>query len=170
MSVTPEELLAKIALTFANVPKPKRITKSVAKACDDEWLVTERRRKLLYERDVENHWMEISDEEIENHVDIFPFLDGGGLLFYLPAFMCYSLKRYDTPHHTPTDFTVFACENPRDQFELFTDLQLQCVLDFLEGFSLNPCCTCAEDAAKAFDDVSYYAETRKSRSGEDTSR
>ena len=71
-----DELLQRISQQFAGVPRPSMVTKGVARALDEEWSLTERRRTLLYSRDPETDWKQLTNAEIEDYWDIFAFLDG----------------------------------------------------------------------------------------------
>lgn len=127
-----EELLQRIAVCFADVRRPTRITKTVARATDDEWHLPESRRALLYSQDPETSWDQLADDEMEKYFDVFPFLEAEGYLFYLPAFMSHVLRMY--PRVTggnAVDFTIYACMHSCESFRLFDSEQMRCVVDFL---------------------------------------
>ena len=46
--------------------------------------------------DESDDWQRIPDEVLEKFTVTFPFTDGKGYRFYLPAYMIYTLKTYKT--------------------------------------------------------------------------
>jgi hypothetical protein len=152
-----DELLQRIADAFAGVPKPRDITKTVARALDDEWWVTERRRVNLRKEDREVRWTDLTDADIEAFADIFPFLHAEGHHFYLPAFMSYALRRYRDSDSLATDNVIYACARSHDDFALFTPEQMRCVIDFLTFCAVNVDYFDAQHAACAVD----FLETRR---------
>jgi hypothetical protein len=125
------ELLTRIAEAFRGVPRPTVITKSVARALDDEWNLSPESHAELRENDKEQSWVDIADNEIEKFDDILTFLDADGYLFYLPAFMSYSLRRYNDSDSVALDAPIFACANCAERLHLFSPTQMRCVIDFL---------------------------------------
>lgn len=137
VSVTSDDLLERISSAFGDALRPGKISRSVAGAVDDEWDVPEARRKDLHERDDDNHWWELTDQDMEHHHGIFPFLDAEALRFYLPAYMSYALRRHRTTSSGIADSVIFACRDSRERFALFDGPQMHCVLDFLIFFASN---------------------------------
>lgn len=122
-----QELIAQIELAFEGVPRP-RITLTVARGLDDEYILSEERERELASCDPEQTWQEVSDEAIVGHNEYFTFSDAEGWRFYLPAFLCQYLRLFPCGNDT----VVSACES-RSHVELLTEEQLQC-LDRFEGF------------------------------------
>ena len=125
------ELLDRIAHAFRKVSKPRDVTKSVARALDDEWNVLPERRALIRKQDREKRWSELTDKDIEYFYNIFPFLDAEGYHFYFPAFMSYALRRHRDSDSLASDFTIYACTHDCERFALFDAAQMRCVIDFL---------------------------------------
>ena len=125
-------LIARIVEVFHGVARPPEITKSVARALDDDWKLSPSQAEERRASDGEAQWTDIPDEEIEAFDDIFPFLDSQGYLFYLPAFMSYSLRRYMDSDSCALDAPIHACANGCDRMKLFSPEQVALVIEFLE--------------------------------------
>jgi hypothetical protein len=121
------ELLQKIASAFAGVPRPK-ITRHVALAIDDDWVVPRERAWELAALDTEQDWTEVSDDAIEQCRTYFAFSDAEGWRFYLPAYISYYLRRFPSPD---CDAAYWACTDPNPQFGLLSPDQLACVHKFI---------------------------------------
>lgn len=119
-----DALLKRIATAYANVPRPEIITKRVAKGIKEQGQLTDQEQAALYALDPETHWSQLTDEDIRAYDDVLPFLDNEGFLFYLPAFMSYTLRVYDGL------YTICSCQY-RERFQLFNAQQMRCVFDFL---------------------------------------
>lgn len=91
------ELIALTRQLFAAVPRPL-ITKRIGRAADDEWFPTQERCDELAAQDKEQHWWEVSDNELEEFADVLPWLPSEGFRFYFPAFLSYSLRRWNCEH------------------------------------------------------------------------
>jgi|ERR1700677_2324741 len=125
------ELLQQIGKAFGDVSRPTRVTKRVAQALDDEWVFSEERWKELYDRDHEILWTDLSDKDLEEYCFILPWLDDEGLLFYLPAFMCYSLRHFPEETHRAIFSTVDICSD-FEKYRIFNPEQLVCVKLFAD--------------------------------------
>jgi len=121
-----ETLLSSIASEFRDVPSP-RITLHVARAYDDEWIVSQERGDELKAKDPEATWQEVSDAKIECFQEYFAFSDSEGWRFYLPAFMCHFLRDFPNGGFAAV---CTAVRRPGDRLELLTDGQLRCVHEF----------------------------------------
>lgn len=121
---------SKIESAFANVPRPSRVTKRVALALDDEWIVDDGRGRELYAQDLEQRWQDLADPEIQEFCSILPWLDDEGLRFYLPAYMSYGLRRFPSQDRAVSDIhDLFTSERDlrstlsTDQFESLADFE-----------------------------------------------
>ena len=126
-----DELLQRIHKAYAGIPRPTRITKRVAEALDDEWVFSEERWAELYALDTEQQWTDLTDADIEQFCFILPWLDDESLRFYLPAFMCYCLRRFPDEGHRAVCDAQDACASP-DRKSVFSQEQLACVHAFSE--------------------------------------
>lgn len=88
-----------ISSAFAAVPRPAHVTKRIAAAMDDEWLLDPERCEQLSALDLEQRWQDLTDRDIEEYCSILPWLDDEALRFYLPAFMDYALRRFPVEDH-----------------------------------------------------------------------
>jgi hypothetical protein len=127
IAATIARLLQRIASAFAGVPRPK-ITRHVAMAIDDDWVVPPERAWELAALDTEQDWTEVTDGAIEQCHTYFAFSDAEGWRFYLPAYISYYLRHFPNPNF---DVAYWACTNPNPQFDLLTPDQLACVHEFV---------------------------------------
>lgn len=123
-----EHLLKQISVAFDGVPRPK-ITKSVARGYDDEWVLSEERIVELSNLDPEQKWTDVTEEGIKFFQEYFTFSDAEGWRFYLPAHMLFYLKGF--PDYG-WDAVYSACTSPEPKFDLLTPDQMRCVDAFLE--------------------------------------
>jgi hypothetical protein len=100
---------------FADAVRPSKVTKRVALALDDEWLVDEERRRELMAEDPEQRWEDLSDADVEEFCSILPSLDEEGLQFYLAAFMSYALRRFPSEGHRAISDIHDLCAGPKWQ-------------------------------------------------------
>ena len=121
-------LIRKIEVEFAGVPRPM-VTLRVARAFDDEWIVSKERGLELREQDPETDWREVSSESIRSYQEYFTFSgDDAGWLFYLPAFMCDHLRAL--PGIYGWYAAYHACTELKPGLRL-TDGQLACIIEFM---------------------------------------
>lgn len=120
-------LIEDIRVAFSGVPRP-RITLSVARGYDEEWVLSDERVLELSCRDPEQCWEDVTDESMRSCQEYFCFADEEGWRFYLPAFMCHDLR--DFPNHGG-GAAHYACEAGRG-LGLLTDQQMACVIRFAE--------------------------------------
>ena len=121
-------LLTRITVAFEGVPRP-RITKSVARGYDDEWVLSEERVTELSLLDPEQKWTEVTEEGVRLFQEYFAFSDADGWRFYLPAHMAFYLKTF--PHYA-WGAVYYACTSPEAKFDSLTPDQLSCVSTFLD--------------------------------------
>jgi hypothetical protein len=121
-----QQLATRLPEVFGDPPKP-RITRSVADGFDDEWTLSHARGTELRARDKEQHWMDITDEEIEGAQNYFAFSDAEGWRFYLPAFIRHYLKNFPLSSH---DAVLRPCES-RKGFDHLTKEQIAFIDEFM---------------------------------------
>lgn len=118
-------LIDEVLLAFpASIPRP-RITRSVARALDDEAAFNEQKILELAAADAEQQWPDLSDEDIEGDQGYFFNSDPEGWRFYLPAYLCHALR--DFPSGWPA--VEYACETQR-HVSLLYEAQLSCLNRF----------------------------------------
>lgn len=89
-----EELIRLIDQVFVSIPRPAT-TLRVARALDDEWIVSEERVAELAKEDPETDWREVSDDRTAGCQEYFTFAHSpGGWRFYLPAYMTHYLREF----------------------------------------------------------------------------
>lgn len=121
-----QQLIGKIEIAFRNVPRP-RITRSVAKGYDYEWVLSEERIQELAAADKETEWREVSDDEIESCQECFTFADAEGCRFYFPAYILHYLKEFPCSSY---DAVYWACTQP-EKLQALNEAQRACIDEFL---------------------------------------
>ena len=119
------DLVSRIKKEFENPQRPL-VTFHVARAYDDEWVVSNDRGYELRALDTELHWQDISDSSIETFSEYFTFSDSDGWKFYIPAFMLHSIRCFPS---TSYDVAYVACHSLRS-VETFTEDQITVLKDF----------------------------------------
>ncbi len=137
-----ETLGQQISSAFADVTRGSGTTIHEADVLDsygsDEELAAAR------QRDTERHWRDVPDAVIERLWTALSFLDSQGFHYYLPAYMWWTLRNYDTSDSASVDATIYALalrlwdhdtgsseESHRARFQLLTEAQAQVVCRFL---------------------------------------
>jgi hypothetical protein len=59
------------------------------------------------QKDPESHWSEVPDWKLETGSSTLSFLDAEGWRFYIPAFMCWSLKNWRTTDSITVDSVLW---------------------------------------------------------------
>ncbi|MGB3513875.1 MAG: DUF6714 family protein [Microcoleaceae cyanobacterium] len=95
---------------------------------------------LSVEELLPNNWQDTNDKLIETLSDVLSFLDEKGYRFYLPAYILWTIKNYDTSNNNSIDSTIFSLmPSPfnlsRRQF--FTRKQSEAICKFLRFMSIN---------------------------------
>ncbi len=116
---------------FDGVDREDGVTLHEANVIDDYGTAEE----LLAARqlDIDRHWREVPDADIEENYSVLSFLDLKGFRYYLPAYMIWSLKNLESASGSPSpDATIFALTNWYDErYSLFTHEQCRAVYRFL---------------------------------------
>ena len=81
-------------------------------------------------------WTALSDDEISDS-PVLNFLDATGMRFYLPAFMSWTLRKYDRSGSESVGSTIYAfLRPPHDEvFSLFDEGQRRVACQFLQFFA-----------------------------------
>jgi hypothetical protein len=90
-------------------------------------------------KDPETHWSEVPDWKLEMRDSALSFLDEVGWRFYIPAFMCWTLKNWRTTDSvTPSSVIWSLTKSDWDfvmkRYELLDRAQSEAIYDFLEFF------------------------------------
>jgi len=120
-----DELIRLIDQVFTSIPKP-RTTLSVARALDDEWIISEERAAELAKEDPETDWRDVPEEKTRACQEYFTFSDAPGWRFYLPAFMTHYLREFPGYGY---DAVCWACAG-RTHFDDLTADELAVVEKF----------------------------------------
>jgi hypothetical protein len=120
-------LAARLPEVFGDPPRPV-ITRSVARGYDDEWVLTKERITELTAEDPEQHWMDVTAEDVQGCQEYFTFSDAEGWRFYLPAYLKHYLDGFPLYHF---DAVVHACIF-RTHFDLITPEQVAFIDEFMK--------------------------------------
>ncbi|HTQ31256.1 MAG TPA: DUF6714 family protein [Opitutaceae bacterium] len=126
-----QKLLADLDDAFREVPRPK-ITKSVARGLDDEWILSDERAQELASLDPEKDWHEVTESDVNTFQEYFNFSDVEGWRFYLPAFIRYYLLNLESPSSDAGDAVYLACTSPNPKFDLLSPAQMKCIKEFID--------------------------------------
>lgn len=89
-------------------------------------------------KDPETHRWDVPDRKLETGGSTLSFFDPEGWRFYIPAFMCWSLRNWRTSDSLTTDQVIWSLalsEEPwAKRYELLDRPQSEAVYDFLEFF------------------------------------
>jgi len=92
------ELIREIRNVFSRVQRTNGISLHETEVIDRYGTPSERQKAR--QKDIDANWWEVRDEWIEElgGVGGLAFLDGIGLRYYLPAYLCYWLRRSKEPN------------------------------------------------------------------------
>jgi hypothetical protein len=119
-------LAVRLPEVFGDPPRPA-ITLHVARALDDEWIVSRERGLELTAKDPERHWYEVPAEATREFQEYFTFSDAEGWRFYLPAYLRHYLADFPLSRYV----AVHAACAGRDHFDLLTAGQIAWIDEFL---------------------------------------
>lgn len=136
-----DALLADIRRAFADVRRGDGVTLHEAAVIDDYGSTQERAeaRKL----DTDERWWDVPDEDIESFDAALNFLDPVGFLYYVPAYLSWTLRNFETSESSAVDAVGFGLSNVhllgdeelaawnRDRWSRFTREQGAVILRFL---------------------------------------
>ncbi len=89
------------------------------------------------EKDPESHWSEVPDWKLESGFSTLSFFDVEGWRFYLPAFLCWSLRNWRTTDSTTVHSVVWDLtfnEHWAARYESLNRTQSEAVYAFLDFF------------------------------------
>ena len=115
--------------------------------------------------DSDQSWEEVPSADIARFYSVLSFFDPKGFRYYLPAYMIWSLRNYETSASPSADATIFALtfsgdhkyeRYHRERFELLTKDQARAVCRFLQYLIEYGGEDYSEAAQRAFD--SYWKQ------------
>lgn len=160
-----ERLDDEIRVAFADVSRADGISLHEADVLDDYG--SEAALAAARQRDTDRHWQEVPDAVIAKLSSALSFLDDKGFHYYLPAYLSWTLRHYDSSasasiHSLLTDLALQPWDHSqreqaheatiRTRFERLTDAQAQVVcqaLRFLAAYGYP--CVNVKLARKALD-------------------
>jgi hypothetical protein len=134
-----DALITDIEKAFDGVQREDGVTLHEARVIDDYG--TDEERAKARENDTEQRWQNIPDKWIEKFPDALPFLCPKSFKYYLPAFMIWALKYYDTSDSFTGDAVIYSLEidDPEDykleRFRSLSNWQASVVAKFLYYFA-----------------------------------
>ncbi len=91
------------------------------------------------EKDPETYWSEVPDWKIESGSSTLYFFDPEGWRFYIPAFMCWTLRNWRTSDSITSESVLWTLANTGEHWErryrLLDRDQCDAIYDFLEFFA-----------------------------------
>lgn len=140
-----EMIERQIRNAFAEIAREDGITIHEADMLDDYG--TDEQLAAARQLDTEQHWTEVPDATIARQWTALSFLDPKGFHYYLPAYMCWALRSYDSSVSNSLDWLLYALtvrpwdhdasgtEGQLARFGLLSAAQAQTVYRFLEFLS-----------------------------------
>lgn len=129
-------LIQTITDAFSNVLREDGVSLHQARVIDDYGSPEEEAQARLL--DTDTHWWEVPDEWIAEFYEILNFVDPKGFRYYLPAYMIWVLKHYDTTESNTVDSTIysfFTYKSSKDwkqqYFDLLDEAQSKAACQFL---------------------------------------
>ena len=90
------------------------------------------------EKDPETRWQKVPDWKIESGASTLSFFDPEGWRFYIPAFMCWTLRNWRTSDSITSDSILWNLANTGEHWErryrLLDCDQCEAIFDFLTFF------------------------------------
>ena len=93
-----EWLVAELHRVFTGCVPPE-CTKRVARALDDEWFPSAERVRDLRAEDPEQHWSELSDDDIYEFCNVLFWMTPDAFRFYYPAWLSCTLRHWNGRTH-----------------------------------------------------------------------
>ncbi len=127
-----EGLIKNINIAFDGVEQPTSITLLVAEAHDEYDYENDQKWR---EKDYNGSWQGIPDKLIQHCQSALSYVDKHGMRFYLPAYMTWYVKNFDTTDEVDTDNTLYSLDNHpknkelseyhKERFSLFNTEQMK---------------------------------------------
>lgn len=114
-------VIAMIARAFQQVQREDGVSLHEADVLDSYG--TDSQRAAARRKDVDTSWCDVPAADIEHYHAVFSFLDPKGFRYYIPAYMTWSLRNYQSSRSMTVDSTIYALAL-HDQAEL-RDYQLE---------------------------------------------
>lgn len=93
-------LINKIKKAFSNITLGNGISLREARRIDDDWVD---RCQTAHDLDEVENWQKVTDEDLKEYADgLDCFSDEKGKMFYLPAYMCFSLREFIRTSQIPS--------------------------------------------------------------------
>ncbi len=128
-------LIEKITAAFDGVKREDGISLHAARALDD-WHSMEEAQKIGRQIDCDRKWQDVPEQWIAEFCDVFAFFDPKGFRYYIPAYMVWGLKHYQSANLVCTSYIVFVLTDSdsyyREHLRLLNEAQLQVVKEFLD--------------------------------------
>ena len=137
-----DELIHQITDAFEDVERGDGISLHEAAAIDGYRMAEE--CAAARQQDTERSWQDVPAQDIEDNYPVLTYLDAEGFRYYLPAFMVWSLKNYQTSASVSVDAPIYELdlsgnedrrERKMEQFRLFSDEQRVAACRFLRFMS-----------------------------------
>lgn len=151
-----DSVIREIDAAFSGVRRDDGISLYEAAVIDDHGSVDERMRARA--RDTEECWQDVPAADIECYYYILSFLDADGFHYYLPAYMVWSLRSFETTDSLSVDHTIYSlarhaepelAEWQMERFSAFTSEQAKAILSFLRYMAQQSRSQVDTDAASA---------------------
>lgn len=148
-----EAIIEEIRAAFAGVRRGE-ISLHEAEVIDEYG--SDESREMARTQDVENCWEDVPDSHIEECTTALCHVDPESWRYYVPAYMCWALRHFETSSSIVVDFTIYTFKPSElddsvlnyqmKRYELLNKAQCKAVCRFLQ-YMAN-CNRADSDAAK----------------------
>jgi hypothetical protein len=157
--MTAEAIIGEIRRAFSHLSRDDGITLHEALVIDNYGSDTE--RAAARELDNDYRWEDVPHQLIQDNDSVLCFADPKGFRYYLPAYMIWSLRNYETSetfshNHPICSLAIRGSGNMRQQqlerFAIFNNEQARAICRFLRFMAQeDEDLVCADEARRALD-------------------
>jgi Family of unknown function (DUF6714) len=154
-----EGIIGEIRRAFCDVSRDEGVTLHEALVIDTYGSDSD--RSAARELDTDRRWEDVPDQLIEENDSVLCFVDPKGFRYYLPAYMVWSLRNYETSEGFSHNHPIFSLSLSQsgsmrqwdlERFEVFNDEQARAICKFLRFMAQqDQDIVCVDKALEALD-------------------
>jgi hypothetical protein len=153
-----ESIIDEIGRAFGRVSRGDGVTLHEAVVIDNYG--SEEERIAARALDLDLCWQDVPDHLIENHQETLCFVDPKGFCYYLPAYMVWALRHFETSESVSVSHPIYSLNLSRDnrlqgwdleRFRVFDADQAKAICGFLRFMALQDDFADADQARAALE-------------------
>ena len=86
----------------------------------------------LRKQDTDSRWQEVTDEDLQEYWDVHPFLDSEGFRYYIPAFMIWCIRHYNSSDLATGQWTLSSLWLEPEKLKILNSAQCKAIVEFLK--------------------------------------